>query len=276
MNTKRLAMLLGPIILIVGLLLHPSAQAQTLVDSWQTQYTTTFADLAEYDIGNWRGNASSNGELEYYRPSQVRALPGGGVQLIATKNSNGRYLSGLIQTDGYVTVKPGSFVTASIKLPLGQGFWPAFWLWNYGANSRTEFDIMEAVSPDFTWFESSIHANNDPQDRDADNHTGVDLSAAFHTYSMWWEPTFIAFYFDGVEFARETTNIPTEDMFVVFNFAVGGFWPGAPDASTPFPSSMTIANFSVLTHATGVIPLAPPGGTIVTPSPTPAPRRHHR
>lgn len=252
--------------LCLGALLTQPAHAAA---TWNTAYSTTFSDLANYDIGNWHGNSSSNGELETYQPSQVVALLGGGVQLIAQKTSAGKYISGLIQTDGYLDVAPGSYITATIQVPKGQGFWPAFWLWNNAANSRTEFDIMEIVSPDFTTSESSIHANKNPQDRDFDYHCACDFSAGFHTFAMWWEKSFIAYSIDGVEFWRATTNIPTESMFVVFNFAIGGFWPGNPNSTTPFPSTMTIKNFSVFTHASSGIPSAPPiGGTAPAPTPT--------
>jgi beta-glucanase (GH16 family) len=73
--------------------------------------------------------------------------------------------------------------------------------------------------------------------------TGLaDYTADFHTFAVDWEPTYLDYYIDGVLRIRvtDTTRIPTEPMYVLANLAVGGNWPGSPDANTPFPSDLQI------------------------------------
>jgi beta-glucanase (GH16 family) len=70
----------------------------------------------------------------------------------------------------------------------------------------------------------------------------ADYTAGFHTFAVDWEPTRLDYYIDGVLRIRvtDTTRIPTEPMYVLANLAVGGNWPGSPDATTPFPSDLEI------------------------------------
>jgi len=70
----------------------------------------------------------------------------------------------------------------------------------------------------------------------------ADYTAGFHTFAVDWQPTYLDYYIDGVLRIRvtDTTRIPTEPMYVLANLAVGGNWPGSPDATTPFPSDLEI------------------------------------
>jgi beta-glucanase (GH16 family) len=68
--------------------------------------------------------------------------------------------------------------------------------------------------------------------------TGPDFSAGWHTFGVDWEPNAITWYVDGVERRTytDTSNITSKPMFLLANLAVGGSWPGSPDASTQFPA----------------------------------------
>ena len=68
--------------------------------------------------------------------------------------------------------------------------------------------------------------------------TREDFSANWHTYAVDWEPNVIIWYVDGIERLRytDTTRIVKKPMYLIANLAVGGDSPGAPDASTSFPS----------------------------------------
>jgi beta-glucanase (GH16 family) len=77
------------------------------------------------------------------------------------------------------------------------------------------------------------------------SYAGADLSTGFHTYGVSWSPTAIVWYLDGVERCRVTDYIPTagngfNGFYALANLAVGGSWPGAPNSSTVFPSSLDI------------------------------------
>jgi beta-glucanase (GH16 family) len=79
--------------------------------------------------------------------------------------------------------------------------------------------------------------------------SGLDLSAAFHTYGVSWTAGTITFEFDGVSYGTvdrsalatgENWVFDTTGFFLLVNLAVGGNWPGPPDATTAFPQTMTV------------------------------------
>jgi beta-glucanase (GH16 family) len=39
-----------------------------------------------------------------------------------------------------------------------------------------------------------------------------------------------------------------QSTFILLNLAIGGSWPGAPDASTPFPSQMLVDYVRIYTN----------------------------
>ena len=222
--------------------------AETPAPGWTVQYDTTFsaADLATtriLDEPAWK-----NGEIQRYAPSQVAPLDGGGMRLRVEKVGD-QWMSGAVELRN-VIIRPGSYVTASVKLPEGQGFWPAFWMWNTaGGRDTSEIDIVEAASP--WWHEAVQSVHGAKKTGLASIVTRMDGSWAdeVHDYAVWWERDFVNFYIDGVQVGRYAgKNIPTADMFAIFNVAVGGAWPGLPDATTPSPADMIVQDFTVYTH----------------------------
>ena len=82
---------------------------------------------------------------------------------------------------------------AEVKIPSGTGYWPAFWLWHTGG----EIDIFEFYD-DETAPEFSTHKwPEDVHHRCTHTHTGLDYSLDYHTYTVYWDPYFIAFFIDG-------------------------------------------------------------------------------
>ena len=68
-----------------------------------------------------------------------------------------------------------------------------------------------------------------------------DISEGFHTVGVRWSEQELLFYIDGIPSYRVIgENVPREDMYLILNLAVGGIWPGAPDATTQRPSNLTI------------------------------------
>lgn len=162
--------------------------------------------------------------------------------------SDVEYLSGLITTVESYNVTHGYF-EAKLKFPEGRGLWPAFWLLNtqYVENSP-EIDIVEFLGHKKNTVHHTLHYIDQANGyRTVSSPTyetqGPDYSADFHTYAVAWDPTKIRFYVDGV-LTREITDseflISSQSMYLILNLAVGGFWPGSPDASTPFPAKFEI------------------------------------
>ena len=57
---------------------------------------------------------------------------------------------------------------------------------------------------------------------------GEAFSDAFHVFSVVWQADQITWLMDDAPF------------FFILNVAVGGNWPGYPDATTSFPQSMVV------------------------------------
>lgn len=121
------------------------------------------------------------------------------------------------------------------KIPQGQGFWPAFWLYDID-NSVNEIDVMENLGYDTSVYYMTYHS---PTGEEMHTYHGVDLSQDYHTYSVKWTPDTITFYLDDVQ-QNTVVNQFHGRMFILIDFAVGGEWPGNPDASTPFPASFDV------------------------------------
>src|SRR6185369_4200668 len=77
---------------------------------------------------------------------------------------------------------------------------------------------------------------------------GAAFADAFHIFAIEWETNRIRWYVDGQQYFTVTpANLPngttwvfTAPQFLLLNVAVGGNWPGSPNASTTFPQRMTV------------------------------------
>ncbi|MFC4031943.1 discoidin domain-containing protein [Streptomyces polygonati] len=202
--------------------------------------------------------AGQNGELETYTNGDNTTMDGNGDLVIeARKEANGQYTSGRINTSDHFNFTYGH-VEARIKVSGTQGLWPAFWM--LGSNFKTgtpwpnsgEIDIMEHVGkvPDSVY--STLHA---PAYNGGNGYgspytlAGSDFASAFHTYAVDWDSSHMTFSVDGHAFFTadkatvESTRGPwvyDHPFYIILNNAVGGDWPGAPDASTVFPQRMLI------------------------------------
>ena len=70
---------------------------------------------------------------------------------------------------------------------------------------------------------------------------GIDYTADFHTFGVEWKPGELIFYIDGIETQRIIDiNVSDQEMYVIANQAVGGWWAGSPDGTTPLPGEYVI------------------------------------
>ena len=203
----------------------------------------------------------ANGELEYYtdRPSNV-ALDGNGDLLITALQESymgANYTSGRINTAGKFEQTYGRF-EARMKLPFGQGLWPAFWL--LGNNIAQvnwpacgEIDIMENVGRDPTHSGGFMHgpgySGSSPFGGQYTLAGG--FSSDFHVFAAEWETGVVRFYVDDNLYQTVTTaDLAARDpslvwvydhpFFIILNVAVGGGYPGSPDNTTMFPQLLTV------------------------------------
>lgn len=218
--------------------------------SWSEEFSgsTLNTETWNYDIGtgNW---GWGNNELQYYTTSpQNLYLENGIAHIVAKQQTFGtsNYTSARINSSGKFNFSYGR-LEARIKLPMGQGLWPAFWALGQNINqvgwpSCGEIDIMEHVNNN-DYINGTLH-----WDQNGHQYNGSTISFdpnAFHQYMIEWDESKIQWYLDGILF--KTMSITSNNMgafhqpfFIILNVAVGGLWPGSPDNTTVFPAEMQV------------------------------------
>lgn len=94
----------------------------------------------------------------------------------------------------------------------------------------------------------TVHYDKSPNQKyETKEYFGPDFTADFHNFKVLWDPNQVVYYVDGQQIYNTTdkTKIPTENMYLIMNLAVGGFYPGNPDVATIFPNHFIIDWVSV-------------------------------
>jgi beta-glucanase (GH16 family) len=283
MKTKRILL---PVLAALFGSLHSNAQSP----NWQLVWSDEF-NGSSIDPNNWTydtgGGGWGNNELEYYTSRAANSFiatdptTGNGclvIQALQEQYRNQNYTSARLKTQGLHNWTYGK-IEASIKVPNGVGVWPAFWM--LGANFSSvgwpacgELDIMEHVLPiGATTIRGSAHAPNYSGANSVHcDATLANLSGQFHTFTITWSPTEIDYLVDGIEYFYLTPQTyscgPVQSLpgawifdhpfFIILNLAIGGNWPGPPDATTVFPVQMWVDWVRVYADAN----LQPPGSTL--------------
>ena len=229
-----------------------------------------------YESGNHNG--WGNNEKEFYcqpglsgqancdvQNPNVKLDGKGNLVIEARKEqANGAWPSGRMKTKGLFSQQYGRF-EARMKLPKGQGLWPAFWLLGAGPKSNSwpqcgEIDIMENLGHDPSRVHGSMHG---PGYSGAHPLTSSyvlpgtrTFADDFHVFAVEWEPNVVRFYVDDVLYETQTPkNIPAgtqwvydHPFYILLNLAVGGSWPKDPDDTTVSPSSMLVDYVRVYTR----------------------------
>ncbi|MFC9430464.1 family 16 glycosylhydrolase [Streptomyces sp. NPDC056987] len=235
---------------------------------------------AAVDGGKWQietGDNVNNHERQYYTAgNRNAALDGQGNLVITARRENpgnyqcwyGRceYTSARLNTSGKFTAQYGR-VEARMKVPRGQGMWPAFWMLgndigSVGWPNSGEIDIMENVGFEPGTVHGTLHGPGySGSGGIGAGYTlpgGQAFADAFHTFAVDWAPDSITWSVDGNVYQRRTPadlggrawafNKP---FFLILNLAVGGYWPGDPDGSTPFPGQLVVDYVRVTTGDSG-------------------------
>ncbi|MEV6630986.1 discoidin domain-containing protein [Actinoplanes sp. NPDC051470] len=207
-----------------------------------------------------------NGEIQYYTPNSENAqMDGQGHLVIEARRQDyqGRqYTSGRMNTSNKFHAQYGRF-EARIKVPKGNGLWPAFWMmgadflqgrpWPYNG----EIDIMEVLGRNTNETYTTLHAPayNGGGGYGQKSTAPVDLSLDYHLYAAEWDSKGIRFFLDNqlvFTASKETVEntrgpwIFDHPFYLILNLAVGGDFPGPIDSTTPFPSRMLVDYVRVL------------------------------
>jgi beta-glucanase (GH16 family) len=151
------------------------------------------------------------------------------------------YLSGLLTTKDSYNQKFGYFEIRA-RLPKGKGLWPAFWLLPADGSWPPEIDVMEALGHEPTRSHHSLHWTQDGKKTHWTKASDQsDLTDGFHTFGVDWTEANMRWYVDRKLVAQTQTPKPiNKPMYLLVNLAVGGYWPGDPDATTAFPAGLQI------------------------------------
>ena len=234
---------------------------------------------AGVDPAKWRhevGDNVNNHERQFYTGNTRNAsLDGAGNLVITARRENPanyqcwygtcQYTSARLNTAQTFTQTYGRF-EARIKVPRGQGMWPAFWMLgndigSIGWPASGEIDIMENVGFEPSTVHGTIHG---PGYSGAGGigagYTlpgGQRFADGFHVFAVDWAPNRITWSVNGNVYSTKTPSdlngnrwVFDHPFFMILNLAVGGYWPGDPDGSTVFPQSMVIDYVRVSTADT--------------------------
>ncbi len=269
--TTRAAKRAGLAAVLCFLLGAPAAAQTTWTLAWSDEFNGPAGSAVDgtkwvAEIGNG-SNGWGNHQREYNTNSTRNASMDGAGNLVITaiKESLGKkyrcwygecqYTSARLKTQGRFEQAYGRF-EARIRVPYGQGIWPAFWM--LGNNIQTagwpacgEIDIMEHIGREPYNVYGTIHG---PGYSGAGGIgapytlTSARFTDDFHVFAVEWEPNQIRWYVDGQLYQTRTpADLPPGSAwvfdhphFMILNLAVGGYWPGDPDSTTVFPQKMYV------------------------------------
>lgn len=239
---------------ICFILLILSCIIQTNAQNWKLVWSDEFNYNGLPDTLKW-GNETGfirNNELQYYTKQRIEnsRVFNGNLMIIGRKESfkNANYTSASLVTDSKNSWTYGK-VEARMKLPKGQGMWPAFWM--LGQNIHTvgwpkcgEIDIMEHINNE-DLLHGTIHWFNEKH-ISSGGTTPCDVTK-FHNYSIEWDKESINLLLDGKKYwelnIKDGIN-STEEFhkphYIILNLAIGGEWPKNPDQTTAFPDTMYV------------------------------------
>lgn len=209
-----------------------------------------------YDVGR---NGWGNRELQTYTTNAANAQVTNGTLVITALKQGTNYTSARLKTQGLHSWRYGK-IAARLKLPYGQGIWPAFW--TLGTNISSvgwprcgEIDIMEMIGGgedrDDTTYGTLHWHDNRHVSRSSGPRELPDpklFHENFHVFEIEWGPKEIIWKLDGSEHFRtsiDTNRWPAmtefhQPHFILLNLAVGGKWPGYPNDSTVFPQRLQV------------------------------------
>lgn len=259
MNLRALCLFAGALLLQPCLAAAQATASTPGLSGWVLDWSDEF-DGATLDPHTWvaetGGNGWGNNELQYYtaRPENVRVSDGHLViEARKERYEDREYTSARIKTAGLKERTYGRY-EARIKIPKGQGIWPAFWM--LGSDIGTtgwprsgEIDIMENIGKEPATVHGTLHGPGYSGEHAFGKPSvlaGGNFADGFHVFAVEWEPREIRWYRDGQLYHTARPELVKGDwvfehpFFVLLNLAVGGYWPGYPDATTVLPQRMLV------------------------------------
>jgi len=208
-----------------------------------------------YEIGTGE-NGWGNQELQYYTDRSENVTVQNGVLLITAREESfegSSYTSARLVTKDKFEQRYGRF-EARIRLPYGQGIWPAFWMLGADIDENPwpgagEIDIMEYRGQSPTVLIGSVHgpgySGGDAISKEF-TLSNDRFDTGFHIFGIEWGPEYVNFYVDDVLYNQITPEDVTgpwvfdKPFYILMNLAVGGNFVGSPNEETEFPQTMLV------------------------------------
>lgn len=225
--------------------------------AWSDEFSGSSISTTNWDFENGNNNGWGNHELENYTDRINNAFVSQGKLIIEARQENfngNNYTSARMITKGKQSFKFGR-IDIRAKLPKGKGIWPALWMLGDNIDAAGwpacgEIDIMELLGHETNKMYGTLHWGATPAAH-ASKGSSYTLPTGgfddkFHVFSMVWMQDTIKLLVDDQPYFTLNSidvggNYPFNDkFFFIFNIAVGGDWPGAPDANTTFPQRMFV------------------------------------
>lgn len=219
----------------------------------QNFWTYQIGDGCDINLCQW-----GNNELQWYTNSKDNLeVSNGTLKIKALKQSinNRNYTSARIRTLNKVDIKYGR-IEARMKMPVGRGIWPAFWMMPtenvYGSWPQSgELDIMEYLGHEPNKVHGTLHFGRPAPNNSSTTSSFVKslskLQDDFHDYTIEWKENEIKWFVDGYLYSTKNpldlngNRWPFDQKFhFILNMAVGGNWPGNPNSSTVFPQTFEV------------------------------------
>ncbi|MDX1501370.1 MAG: glycoside hydrolase family 16 protein [Thermoanaerobaculia bacterium] len=231
---------------------------------WSDEFDGDALDLSRWQVQTGDGTAEGlpsgwgNNELQWYQAANA-TVADGVLTVTAREETVGgfAYTSARIRSLGRGDFTYGRFEMRA-RMPVGQGLWPAFWMLpsasRYGGWAASgEIDIVELLGHEPDLIHGTIHFGGEwpaNTSRATDwRLAGGDFHDGFHLFAVEWEPGELRWYVDDVHYGTQSEWSSTggpypapfdADFHLLLNLAVGGNWPGPPDASTRFPQELVV------------------------------------
>lgn len=245
----------------------PTPAGYTL--AWSDEFNSTSLDMNAWTAETGDGCPAlcgfGNNELQYYTnpPNNLYFQDGKMIIEAKAETFGGKnYTSSRIKTAGKKFFKFGRIDIRAI-LPKGKGIWPAFWMLPesnvFGGWPRSgEIDLMENIGHEPSRVYGTIHYGPGPGSiqisRNYNLPAGL-FNDEFHVFSFEWEQDVMKWYVDGNLYSTVNKadlgaqNYPfNENFYFLINLAVGGNWPGSPDANTYFPQFLIVDYIRIYQH----------------------------
>lgn len=253
----------------VTLTLFSNRVAATPSDTWDPVWEADFdgakgtppdPEIWSYDL---EGSGWGNSEQQYYTDAAENASLDGNGNLVITARALPesstltchygpcRYTSARLKTVDKLEFAYGR-IEGRMKLPQGQGIWPAFWMLGddfdkAGWPTSGEIDIMEFIGREPDRVHGHLHGPGYSGGAGpGDSFVSEDGFADFHTYAVNWQPEKIEWFVDDEPYLSISADEVNGDwvfdhpFFILLNLAVGGSWPGMPDETTEFPVELVV------------------------------------